>query len=166
MTSVRCQPCGAEVEDSSMPAHAYVPAVAGCWALFGQVQADEMKRFQYPPAHAIVVDAYMASHPGDGTDRREAQSVVVHLVGLCGLLEHGWDSARSRAALRTVVSRKEALPVLQPWSPPSAVNIHSMVGSRDIDDYDARARTWAACVWDAWAPEHHIIRALLPTTGN
>jgi len=53
-----------------MPAHPYVPAVAGCWALFGEVQADEMTRFGYPPAHAIVVDAYMASHPGDGTDRR------------------------------------------------------------------------------------------------
>jgi Family of unknown function (DUF5946) len=72
-----------------MPPHAYLPAVAGCWALFGEVQADEMMRFRYPDAHAIVVDAYMASHPGDGTDRREAQSVVVHLVGLCGLIVRG-----------------------------------------------------------------------------
>jgi len=145
-----------------MPPHAYVPAVAGCWALFGEVQADEMTRFRYPDAHAIVVDAYMASHPGDGTDRREAQSVVVHLVGLCGLIERGWDSTRSRAALRTVVSRKDALPILQPWAVPSATNIHSMVGARDLEDYEQRARTWASDVWDAWTAEHDTIRALLP----
>jgi hypothetical protein len=166
VTHVVCAPCGAEVENSSMPAHPYVPAVAGCWALFGEVQADEMTRFGYPPAHSIVVDAYMASHPGDGTDRREAQSVVVHLVGLCGLLENGWDSARSRAALRTVVSRKEQLPVLKPWPTTSAVNIHSMVGAIDLDDYDARARTWAAHVWQAWSHEHNTIRALLPTAHH
>ena len=162
MTLVVCGPCGAEVEDTTMPAHAYVPAVAGCWAVFGAVQADEMFRFQYPPAHSIVVDAYMASHPGDGTDRREAQSLVVHLVGLCGLLERGWDSARTRAALRTVVSRKDAMPVLKPWPTPSAVNIHSMVDSKDVAEYEDRARVWAAHVWKAWAAEHHTIRALLP----
>jgi hypothetical protein len=149
-----------------MPTHAYVPAVAGCWALFGEVQADEMTRFGYPDAHAIVVDAYMASHPGDGTDRREAQSVVVHLVALCGLIERGWDSVRSRAALRTVVSRKDALPILQPWAVPSEANIHSMVGARDVEDYEQRARTWAADVWAAWGPEHETIRSLLPPSSN
>ena len=166
MTLAVCTPCGARVEDSTMPAHAYVPASAGCWALFGSVQADEMMRFGYPPAHSIVVDAYMASHPGDGTDRREAQSLVVHLVGLCGLLERGWDGVRSRAALRTVVGHKELLPVLDPWPTPSPLNITSMVGARDLEDYDQRARTWAAQVWNAWACEHDTIRALLPSSSN
>jgi hypothetical protein len=134
--------------------------------LFGQVQADEMFRFGYPPAHAIVVDAYMASHPGDGSDRREAQSVVVHLVGLCGLLERGWDSVRSREALRTVVSRKEALPVLTPWPTPSEVTIQSMVGAIDLEDYERRALHWANQVWQAWAGEHDTIHALLPSSSN
>ena len=92
--------------------------------------------------------------------------MVVHLVGLCGLIERGWDSIRSRAALRTIVSRKEELPILRPWAAPSATNIHSMVGAHDLEDYEHRARTWAANVWDSWAVEHETIRSLLPPSSN
>jgi hypothetical protein len=31
--------------------------------------------------------AFRAHHPGDGSDRRDRQSVFVHLVGLCAVLE-------------------------------------------------------------------------------
>lgn len=49
---------------------------------FGQLQAEEARRFGYPAVHRLVVDAYMAQHPGDGTDRRDRRSVFVHLVDL------------------------------------------------------------------------------------
>ena len=51
---------------------------------FGELQADELSRFGYRGVHRLVVDAYMAQHPGDGGDRRDRQSVFVHLVG-CAL---------------------------------------------------------------------------------
>ena len=54
---------------------------------FGEVQADKSLRFGYPPAHRLVVNAYMAQHPGGGHDRRDRQSVFVHLLALCAALE-------------------------------------------------------------------------------
>ena len=52
-----------------------------CWQTFGQVQADEALRFGYPPAHRLVVDAYMAQHPGNGSDRRDRQPVFATSQG-------------------------------------------------------------------------------------
>ena len=75
--------------DIDGPVHTYVPSSPGCWKAFGEAQADEAERFSYPPVHRVVVDAYMAQHPGDGSDRRDRQSVFLHLVGLCATLEHG-----------------------------------------------------------------------------
>lgn len=72
--SKACPQCRAVVPDIDGPVHAYVPTSPGCWITFGQPQADEMQRFRYPPAHRHVVDAYMAQHPGDRTDRRDRQS--------------------------------------------------------------------------------------------
>jgi len=155
--------CGLERTAEVAITHAYVPATAGCWQLFGEVQADESLRFGYPRAHKTVVDAYMASHPGNGMDRREAQSVVVHLVGICGLLELNWEPEQSRSAMRKVLGRRGGdLPVLRPWARPSALTIHSMVGAHDLPDYEHRAIMWANDVWDAWADEHTTIRSLLP----
>jgi Family of unknown function (DUF5946) len=111
--------CGVVGPRESGPVHAYVPATAHCWRLFGEVQAEEMQRYGYPNAHRLVVDAYMASHPGDGTDRRDRQSVVVHLVGLCGVLERGWTSAAALTALRRSVGKAAELPLL---SPPAALS--------------------------------------------
>ena len=59
-----CRPCGALVADVNGPVHAYVPSAPGCWAAFGELQADELQRFGRHPAHDLVVDAYMAQHPG------------------------------------------------------------------------------------------------------
>lgn len=155
--------CGVTRPAGAGLTHPYVPADAGCWQLFGEVQADEMTRFGYPPAHQVVVDAYMASHPGSGTDRdrREAQSLTVHLVGLCGLLERGWDSARSRAAMRGLVGQA-SLPVLDGFAEPPRLTVETMVGTADLADYDRRAARWAQAVWEAYGREHGTIRALLP----
>jgi hypothetical protein len=64
-------------------------AAPGCWAAFGALQAQETARFGYPPVHGLVVDAYAASHGGDGAQRRDRQSVCIHLLALCAVLERG-----------------------------------------------------------------------------
>jgi Family of unknown function (DUF5946) len=53
-----------------------------------EIQAEDGRRFGYLPAHRLVVDANMAQHPGDGSDRRDRQSLFAHLVVLCAVLEH------------------------------------------------------------------------------
>lgn len=140
------------------PAHAYVPSSPGCWRVFGEVQADELARFGYPPAHGLVVDAYMAQHPGDGHDRRARQSVVVHLLALCAVLEHDATPAQRAAVMRGALAGPPDFPPLPRPTHPASVTVLRMVGAADLDDYAARAHEWATAVWTSWAGHHAAIR--------
>lgn len=147
--------------DIEGPVHRYVPSAPGCWKVFGEVQADESLRFGYPPAHRLVVDAYMAQHPGDGQDRRERQSVFAHLVALCALLERSVTPDRVTRLLGAVVRSRADFPALARPDRPSAVTVLRMVGAGDLNDYSARAWEWAAAVWGSWADQHSLIRRAL-----
>lgn len=156
--TVSCAWCGALVPDIDGPVHKYVPSAPGCWQTFGQVQADELLRFGYPPAHRIVVDAYMAQHPGDGSDRRERQSVFVHLAGLCAVTELRIEPGRATDVLRRVLEARDDFPVLSRGSGPGELTVLHMVGAGDLEDYEQRAREWAGAVWAAWESHHAPIR--------
>lgn len=152
--------CGVAATTTSAVEHPYVPATPGCWALFGQVQADEMTRFGYPDAHGWVVDAYTASHPGPGTDPRDTRSVAVHLVALHARLHLGMPSPAVR---RLVLSERRVtspVPPLVPPAQPATVTVLSMLGARDLEDYTARARVWATAVWASWSHEHDRLLTL------
>ncbi len=88
------------VPDIDGPRHAYLPAIPGCWELFGRVQAEELQNYAYPPSHRLVVDTYCAQHPGPGTDRRDRQSVAFHLASLFVVLELGLDAQSVDLALQ------------------------------------------------------------------
>jgi hypothetical protein len=155
---IRCPQCGAVVAGVDGPVHAYVPSAPGCWAAFGELQADELQRFGRHPAHDLVVDAYMAQHPGDGSDRRDRQSVFVHLIGLCAVLERGWPTGRRLLSRRTGERPEYARLVRHE---PGELTVTDMMGAADADQYGARARAWAESVWRSWAPEHERIRKAL-----
>jgi hypothetical protein len=159
-----CPQCGADVPDIDGPVHAYVPSSPGCWKRFGEVQADEMQRFRYPPAHRLVVDAYMAQHPGDGTDRRDRQSVFVHLVGLYAILEQGMPAERVSDVFRRVLKNIDDFPILRRSSGPGAVTVNHLRGARDLADYERRAKTWANAVWQSWSDHHEVVRETLAAT--
>jgi Family of unknown function (DUF5946) len=146
------------VADVSGPVHKYGPSAPGCWQLFGQLQADEALRFGYPPTHRVVVDAYMAQHPGDSHDRRDRQSVFVHLVGLYAVLELNSQPAQATNALRRVLQRRHDFPALTRDDGPGELTIVHLVGARDLADYDHRALNWGRGVWRAWAPHYAVIR--------
>ena len=157
-TTVTCPQCGAAVPDVTGPVHKYVPSAPGCWQLFGQIQADEALRFGYPPTHRVVVDAYMAQHPGDGRDRRDRQSVFVHLAGLYAVLEQHQPPAQATNVLRRVLRDRDDFPTLVRQDGPGELTIAHLVGSHDLADYEHRALTWADAVWQAWAQQHALIR--------
>lgn len=160
-TQTECPQCGAVVLDIEGPVHKYVPAAAGCWKTFGEVQADELARFGYPPAHRLVVDAYMAQHPGDGSNRHERQSVFAHLCGLYARLELDVPPARATEILRRVVSGRDDFPVLRRDGGPGRPTVLHMIGARDVDDYDRRAREWGEAVWRSWARHHREIEMVV-----
>ncbi len=154
-----CAQCLAVVANIDGPVHKYVPAAPGCWRIFGEVQADELHRFGYPPAHRPVVDAYMAQHPGDGSDRRDRQSVFAHLAGLCALLEFDLAADRATRVLRRIVNRRDDFPILRRDRGPGELTVLHMVGARDLADYEERAQEWARAVWQSWATHHSTIVA-------
>ena len=156
-----CPQCGAVVPDIDGPVHAYVPSAPGCWAAFGAVRADEMLRFPESEANNLVVDAYMAQHPGDGTDRRDRQSVFVHLVSLCAVIERGAAASRSPDVLRAVLARQAEFPVLRRDRGPGTMTVLSVTDVMSVDDHDARVRAWAGTVWESWREHHPAIRAAL-----
>lgn len=159
--AIACPQCGALVPDTDGPRHVYVPSAPGCWAAFGALRADEMQRFPGSPENNLVVDTYMAQHPGAGTDRRDRQSVFVHLASLCAVLERGTTPARSPYVLRQVLASRTEYPVLGRAHGPGDLTLLDVAGATDQAEHDARARAWAASVWDAWRDHHAAIRAAL-----
>jgi hypothetical protein len=143
------------------PVHAYVPSAPGCWAAFGALRADEMLRFAGSGANNLVVDSYMAQHPGDGLDRRDRQSVFVHLVSMCAVLEWGASPLRSPDVLRAVLARPTDFPILVRARGPGDLTVLSVMGSTSAEEHDARVRAWAGSVWESWLEYHSIIRTAL-----
>ncbi len=135
-----CPSCGALCADVDGPTHPYMVAPAGCWAAFGALQADEMARFGYPPVHGLIVDAYAASHGGDGSARRDRQSVCIHLIALCAVID-GAETPRGRIALlQRLTKRKIEWPRLKrPAGLPGLSHTHA-VDAPDLEDYTRRGR--------------------------
>jgi len=160
MTQTRCPGCDAVVPDIDGPVHKYVPSAPGCWQTFGEVQADEAQRFGYPPAHRVVVDAYMAQHPGDGSDRRDRQSVFVHLLGLCAVIEHRLPHPYATKLLGDVIQKHHGdFPILARTEHPGPLTVLHMIGAADLHDYERRGLEWASAVWSSWSAQHELIRA-------
>lgn len=130
------------------------------------MQADELTRFGYPDAHRLVVDAYMAQHPGDGHDRRDRQSVFFHLASICALTERSLPLGFASRLLSRLTEGRPELPLLTRSSSPGELNVLHMVGAADLDDYTSRAQEWAAAVWDSWREQYDLIRAGLDETAS
>ena len=160
-TYVTCPQCGAVVPEMDGPVHAYVPSAPGCWASFGALRADEMLRFPGSEGNNLVVDAYMGQHPGDGTDRRDPQSVFVHLVSLGAAIERDASPSRSPDVLRAVLAHTSEFPVLRRARGPGDLTVLSATNATSIEDHDTRVRRWAGSVWESWREYHPTIRAAL-----
>jgi uncharacterized protein DUF5946 len=153
----RCPGCGV-VGAADGPTDPYGGASPACWALFLEVTAREYGALRYPAVHRLVVDAYMAQHPGYATPAGR-RSVVVHLVGLCLTLERDLDDAHVRRIMGSVFPGKPDVAPLAPVPPLGEVTVASMLDAPDLDAHVARARAWAQAVWRAWAPFHAQVRA-------
>jgi hypothetical protein len=133
--------------------------------VFGEVRADAALRFGYSPAHSVVVDAYMAQHPGDGRDRRNRQSVFVHLAGLYAVLELGLPPTQAMNVLRLVLSGHDDVPVLRRDHGPGELTIVNLEGASDAEEHVRRARAWGSAVWGSWSRHHKLIRDAVSRAG-
>lgn len=153
---VPCPDCRALVPDVDGPTHAYLGGSAGCWAAWGELQARGYEDLAVGAAMPLAVDAYAAQHPGV-PGRRQAQSVWVHLVSLCAILERGLAPADGVRLKHEMLRDDPVFPWLAPPGEPGAVTVLD-VAAATAEDVGAVVRRWAGAVWEAWAPHHALIR--------
>src|SRR3954463_16140660 len=83
-----CPGCGLVLPCHAGPTHAYMGASPACLKLYGRASSLSWGQRDGLPLLRLVVDAYGAQHPG-ARQIRSVQSVAVHLMGLCTILERG-----------------------------------------------------------------------------
>ena len=137
-----------------------MPSSPGCWALYCGLEdwkASLSVGHDAPTLVQHLVDSYAAQH-SDSPDRRNRQSVAVHLISLCASLEQGIPGARLRQLIGTWTHREYPLLVPRPDAYELTV--------RDLADAAEQDRTglvsdMAAATWAAWSAQHDQIRAWL-----
>jgi hypothetical protein len=142
------------------PTHAYVGASPACWRLYGQASTLSWGRPEALPLGRLLVNTYGAQHPGT-RQVRAVQSVAVHLMGLCMLLERGEEPKILYVRDRKPARRTLDLHWLAPPSPIGSLTVRDAVAARGPDEHAASVEAWARDVWAAWDPHHMTIRSWL-----
>ena len=155
---IPCIGCGALVPDTDGPTHRYIGASPGCWQRYGELLAREYGEYAYPDVHRLTVDAYAVQHPGV-PGKQSSQSVAVHLMSLCLVLERGWPVTRATAAMQRLTHR--GYPWLEPPASRGEVTVLAVLAAANLDDHMRRARQWAESSWLAWPGHHATIRTWL-----
>jgi Family of unknown function (DUF5946) len=138
--------------------HPYVGASSACWTRFAELSATLPQGDT--PLRRLVTDAYMVQHPGV-PERRAIQSVCLHLVGLCLVIERGLPPRELSAVLQRVLARPPAWRWLDPPEPNGLLTVGSLeeAGSESGPAIDAAVEAYVRGIWAAWAPHHAQVRA-------
>ena len=153
-----CPGCGArylpQVADEM---HPYIGASPACWSTFGELLAREFGDVTFGRIHRQSVDVYAVQHPGTD-DRRQRQSVALHLIGLCHWLEHDIEFDRLTAITQQLANDDRAWPWL---TPPTGypMTVVDVLVARGGPEHVGLVRRWAETTWDAWAAQHETVRA-------
>jgi hypothetical protein len=153
---VPCPDCRALVPDVDGPTHAYIGGNAGCWAAWGELQARAYADPTLASVMPLAVDAYAAQHHGR-EGRRQAQSVWVHLVSICAILERGRTPIDGIRLKQDLLRDDPVFPWLEPPADPGPATLLD-VAAAGADAVSA-VNAWAASVWSAWSAYHDLIRA-------
>ena len=153
-----CPGCGAPLpDDPSGPRHAYVVTSSGCWEAFGALAAREFGNAAWWGEHRLTVDTYMAQHPA-GDQRRQRQSVAVHLVALCHRLEHQLEGPTLLAATARLATERRDWPSLAPAPEGYPMTVVDVLEATSASEHLEAVRHWARVTWEAWTPAHELIR--------
>ena len=153
-----CPGCGLVAEPAEGPVHAYIGASPGCWARFGELTVVGLSGV---PAGYLAGDTYAVQHPGE-PERRAIQSIAVHLVTLCALLERAWRPEKAIALRRRVADHPpEPWPRLEvPW-PVGHITVGDVLAAAAPVERNERIRVWAGDVWTAYAEHQDRVRGWL-----
>jgi uncharacterized protein DUF5946 len=91
------------------------------------------------------------------------QSVAVHLMGLCMILERGTESLQLMPAERGRAPARRTLDLhwLDPPHPNGTLTVRGPLDAVGADQHAASVEAWARDVWGAWDPHHDTVRGWL-----
>jgi hypothetical protein len=158
MARIRCTGCGGAFPDVAGPVHPYMESCPGCWATYGEVLSLEYGDPASARLHRLTVDAYAVQHPGRPSPQ-SSQSVAVHLVSLCLVLEHRFEMPKATEAMARAVKSAAPYPWLVPPDRRGSVTVAEVHGAPGPAEHLARVRNWAASAWTAWSPHHGQVRS-------
>jgi hypothetical protein len=151
------------VPDVTGPVHAYMHDSPGCWALFCGLEdwkASLTADHEAPTLIQHLVDSYAAQHAAN-PDRRNRQSVAVHLMSLCASLEQGVPGTRLRQMIGAWTHRE--YPLLVPRPDAYQFTVRDLADTAE-QDRPGLVSDMAAATWAAWSAHHEQIRAWLTAT--
>jgi hypothetical protein len=151
-----CAGCGLVAPRQEGPTHPYVKSSPACWALYGSVLAREYENPDYWPLHQVTVDGYAVQHPGV-PERRSIQSVALHLITLCLVLEDGADP-QAGPWLHKRLAGRSSFHWLEPPSPNGTLTIADVASATSSGKHLRIVEEWARDVWDAWRAHHCTVR--------
>lgn len=152
---VCCIGCGVETPAIGGPTHKYLIISPECWQLYAKVLARGSLDTQF------LVNSYCAQHP-DGTDPRQIQSAIVHLVGLYCVLEKNMPHELTTKVMDLVIQKhKKDFARLKRPTKIGKLTIHDVHNATNDEEYEAVVRKWAQSVWDSWGEHHDYIANLI-----
>jgi len=165
MESVRCVGCGALVPDIEGPTHEYMESAPGCWHAYGEILAREYGDPEYWAVHRLTVDTYAVQHPGRPSPQ-SIQSVCVHLLSLCLVVEQGAPSGYALRAIQAAVQDKSRFTWLTPPRSRGEITAVDVGTSASAAEHAGRVREWATSAWAAWAEHHDTVRRWAASVGE
>ena len=158
MPLVQCMWCGGAFSAEEGPTHEYIESTPGCWAAFGRVLAREYGDQRYSSVHRLTVYSYAVQHPGSPS-RQSIQSVGVHLVRLCLLLERKLAPELANSAMLAAARHKSKYHWLTPPSHLGALTVADVEAASSVEAHTSVVRHWAVQMWQVWSPHHSVVRA-------
>jgi hypothetical protein len=160
-TAIRCIGCGGLVPQMDGPTHRYMESSPGCWHLYGEVLAREYGDRAFAAVHRLTVDAYAVQHPGRPSPQA-IQSVCVHLLSLCLVLERGLAANYATRVMGEATRAKGRFFWLTPPALLGRVTVADVAAAAAPHEHEERVRAWAEAAWSAWAEHHATVRSWVP----
>jgi len=162
VSDVICRDCGALTPETTGPVHAYMSASPGCWQMYCELQEwkDSLIGDDGITTAQHLVDAYAAQH-ATNPDRRNRQSVTVHLMSLCASLEFGVSGRHLRAMIGHWTHQDYPLLLPRPDHYPVTVRT---VNDVSVDERQEVVLTMATSTWSAWSLHHGELRSRLASS--
>ena len=161
---VRCIGCGGLVPRMNGPTHRYMESSPGCWDVYGEVLSREYSDRAFGALHRLTVDSYAVQHPGRPSPQ-SIQSVRVHLISLCLVVERGLEIAYATRVMGAAVRTKERFVWLTPPRSLGEITVGDVAAASTAAAHVQMVRAWAESAWSAWAQYHESVRSWLPTRG-